>query len=237
MFGGLLIEVLLILLVLLLDMESFFSFALVSRSRRSVDFEVTTVPVEETRDSGLVIVVVDAVDGEWTTLRIFFGDSALARFVEETRDSGLVIVVVDAVDGEWTTLCFFFGASAVARFEDVDGLTDEAFFRFTDLFYVPFCEWRLEDLVVTFFLYFLCFAGCRRSDEEDFGEFRFLIDDDFFPPCDPELDDALRWVSVLEELHFPLSRDEPFFTASLLSSESDDDIFKVNLDTIFMTTV
>ena len=80
MLGGLLIEVLLVLLVLLLDMESFFSFALVSRSRRSVDFEVTTVPVEETRDSGLVIVVVDAVDGEWTTLRIFFGDSALARF-------------------------------------------------------------------------------------------------------------------------------------------------------------
>ena len=61
------------------------------------------------------------------------------------------------------------------------------------------------------------------------------MDDDFFPPCDPELDDTLRWVSVLEELHFPLSRDEPFFTASLLSSESDDDIFKVNLDAIFMT--
>ena len=64
MLGGLLIEVLLVLLVFLLDMESFFSFALVSRSRQSVDFEVTTVPVEETRDSGLVIVVVDAVDGE-----------------------------------------------------------------------------------------------------------------------------------------------------------------------------
>ena len=80
MFGGLLIKVLLISLVLSLDMESFFSFTLVSRSRRLVDFEVTIVPVEETRDSGLVTVVIDAVDGECTTLRIFFGDSAFARF-------------------------------------------------------------------------------------------------------------------------------------------------------------
>ena len=201
MVGGLLIEVLSTSLLLSLHTESFFSFAAVSRSRRLVDFDVTTVPVEETRDSGLVTVVVDGVDGECTTLRIFLGDSAFTRF------------------------------------EGDDGLTDATFCCFTDLFRVIFCACRLEECNFTSLLRFIYFAGCRQSDEEDFEELFFLEDDAFFPPCDLEPDDTLRWESVLEEIPFPLPRDEPFFTASLLSSESDDDMFEVNLGRIYMTTV
>ena len=45
-----------------------------------MDFEVTTVPVKDTTDSGLVTVHIKAVDGDVMSLGILLGDLFFARF-------------------------------------------------------------------------------------------------------------------------------------------------------------
>ena len=76
----------------------------------------------------------------------------------------------------------------------------------------------------------------RRSDAEALEELRFPDDGDFFFPRDLELEDILPGEDVLEDRRFPRSRDEPLFTASLLSSESEKDIVEVKINTMLMTT-
>ena len=76
----------------------------------------------------------------------------------------------------------------------------------------------------------------RRSDAEALEELRFPDDGDFFFPRDLELEDILPGEDVLEDRRFPRSRDEPLFTASLLSSESEKDIVEVKINTVLMTT-
>ena len=78
------------------DIERFFNFVLVSRSRRRVDFEVTTVPVEDTPESGLVTVLVEAEDGNMMSLRILLGDLFFACFEGDSDLSDAFFFLVHA---------------------------------------------------------------------------------------------------------------------------------------------
>ena len=220
-----------------LVIDRFFSFELVSRSRQRVDLEVTTVPSEDTPDSGLVIVVVEAEAGDMTSLRILLGDLFFARFEGDS----------DLSDA------FFF--LVPARLELVGDLSDAS------------AEWReflsfcvdTSRLDALGFIFFLCVNAdflrswrfgvmsspplllisrvvVRRSDAEALEELRFPDDGDFFFPRDLELEDILLGEDVFEDRRFPRSRDEPLFTASLLSSESKKDIVEVKVTTMLMTT-
>ena len=175
-----------------LDIDRFFNFVLVSRSRRLVDFEVTAVPVEETRDAGLVTVVVEAVDGEFMTLRILLGDLFFARFEGDSDLSDAFFFLVPArlelagdlseASAKWRELLSF--SLDTSRLDALG---------FLFLFWVNadfLRSWRFA-VMSSPPLLLIFRVVVRRSDAEALEELRFPDDGDFFSPRDLELEDML----------------------------------------------
>ena len=202
-----------------------------------MDLEVTTVPSEDTPDSGLVIVLVEAEAGDVTSLRILLGDLFFARFEGDSDLSDAFFFLVPArlelagdlseASDKWRELLSFsFDTSRL------DAL------GFLFLFWVNadfLRSWRFA-VMSSPPLLLIFRVVVRRSDAEALEELRFPDDGDFFFPRDLELEDILPGEDVLEDCRFPRSRDEPLFIASLLSSEPEKDIVEVKINTMLMTT-
>ena len=157
-----------------------------------MDFEVITVPIEDTPDSGLVTVLVEAEDGDMMSLRILLGDLFFGGFEG---------------DSDLSDAFFFLVPAPLQLAGDLSEPSDKR----RELLSFSFDESRLGTLG---FLFFFCVNAdflrssrfavtsspplllifrvvIRRSDAEDLEEIGFPDDDDFLPPRDLELEDTL----------------------------------------------